>query len=170
MNRMDKEKEVAALSGYMKRAKASFVVGFQGLNVERITAMRKELRQQAGEMKVFRNTLLRRALERSDLLSHLEPSLKGANAFVFAMEDPCSVAKIVGRYVKETEILKIKTGILDNKGIQAQDIKMLGSLPALPVLQAKLLALLSAPMQNLLAILSAVPAGFVRLINEKQKK
>lgn len=171
ITKADKEKQVQELSDSLKKAKAAFLVGFKGMNVEQVTQMRKDLQKNAGEMKVFRNTLLKRALEKeSETLTHLAPALTGANAFVFAMDDPCSVAKTIANYVKQTEILKIKTGLLEGKGISAVDVNTLGALPSINVLKAQLLAVFSAPLRRMLYMLSAVPTGFLRVIQTYQKQ
>lgn len=165
-----KQKQVQELSTNIQNAKAAFLVGFQGLNVEQVTQMRKDLKQNAAEMQVFKNTLLQQALKGSESLSCLKPALTGANALVFAMKDPCVVAKTLVNYVKQTEILKIKTGLLDGKNISAGDINMLGNLPSLETLKAQLLGVLTAPLRQILHILSAVPSGFLRVIQMGQQK
>ncbi len=171
ITKADKEKQVQELSDSLKKAKAAFLVGFQGINVEQVTQMRKDLQKNAGEMKVFRNTLLKQALVKEpEILKHLTPTLTGANAFVFAMDDPCSVAKTITNYVKQTEILKIKTGVLEGKGISALDVKTLGALPSINVLKAQLLAVFSAPLRRVLYVLSAAPIGFLRVIQMVQKQ
>ena len=141
ITRANKEKQVQALSDSLKKAKAGFLVNFQGLNVQQVTEMRKDLRNEGlADMKVCRNTLFRKALDDyPEMKEHLNKSLTGANAFVFAFDDPSRVAKILSDYVKKTEILKIKTGVLDGKGISAQNITTLAKLPPLEILRAQFL-------------------------------
>ena len=175
MTRSDKEKQIQDLSESMKKAQAGFLVNFQGLSVQQITALRKDLRNKGqADMKVCRNTLINRALsENSDIKEHFASHLTGSNGFVFAFENPSAVAKLLSGYVKETEVLQIKAGMLEGKGLDAQDIKVLADLPPLEVLRAQFLSVLSAPMSRCLSLFSAVPEALLRVLSgykDKQKK
>ena len=173
ITRASKEKQVQALSESIKKAKAGFLVNFQGLNAQQITDMRKELKTQ-GDMKVCRNTLIKRALDsHPEIKEHLSSFLTGSNAFVLAFDEPARTAKLLSNYVKETEVLQIKAGMLEGKGISARDIKTLAELPSMEVLRAQFLSVLSAPMVKLLNVFSASPRGFLRVLasyKEKQQK
>ena len=176
ITRLKKEKQVKALSENIQKAKAGFLVDFRGLNVEQITKMRKELRNEGlADMKVCRNTLFKKAFDSyPEIKEHLHSSLTHSNAFVFVFGEPSKVAKILSNYVEQTETLKIKTGFLDGKGINLSDIKTLATLPSFEVLQAKFLSVLSAPLSKLLAVFSAAPQGLLQVISsykeEKEKK
>ncbi len=168
----DKVKQVQDLSDCIGKAKAGFLVHFQGINAQQITNMRKELKTKASEMKVFRNTLLKRTLETSppSIKEHLAPHLAGPNAFVFAFDDPSATAKIVSHYVKATKALKIKAGIMEGSPMSAEDINTIANLPPLLVLKAQLVGVLSAPLRGLLSVLSALPTGFLRVVDQYGKK
>ncbi len=172
LTRSDKEKQVQILSENMKKAKAGFLVNFQGLNVQQITEMRKDLRKEGlADMKVCRNTLLRRAIsDYPEVKKHLQPELVGSNAFVLAFDDPSRVAKILSDYVEKTEMLQIKTGMLEGKGISLKDIEILSQLPGIEVLKAQLLSVLSAPMSKLLRAFSAAPQGLLRVLDSYKDK
>lgn len=166
ITRIEKEKQIKTLSENIQKAKAGFLVDFQGLNVEQITEMRKKLRNEGlADMEVCRNTLFKKALDNyPEMKEHLNPSLTHSNAFVFAFGEPSRVAKILSHYVEQTEILKIKAGFLGGKGISLNDIQMLATLPSFEELRAKLLSVLSAPMSKLLSVFSAAPKGLLQIM------
>ena len=177
ISRSDKENQIQDLTKYIDKSKASFLIRFQGLDVEQINQMRKELKaEKSAEMKVFRNTLIQKALEKthSHLIEHFEPHLKGSSAFVFVFDDPSRTAKIISRYAEETEHLQVKAGVMEGQTISREDVEVLAKLPSLEMLKAQFLALLSAPLSQWLATLSAVPGGVLQLVSayktEKQKK
>ena len=172
ITRSDKERQVQVLSKNMQKAQASFLINFQGLDVQQITELRKDLRNEGlADMKVCRNTLFRIALDNyPEWKEHFRASLTGSNAFVFAFSSPSRVVKILSSYVKKTEILKIKTGVLDGKGISSEDIKVLAKLPPLEVLRAQFLAVLSAPMSKLLSVFSAAPQGLLQVLGAYKDK
>ena len=162
-----KETQVQELKRLLKKSKASFLVQFQGLNVEQMTKIRKELKTTSqAEMKIFRNTLVQKALEdQPSIQEHINPSLTGPNAFVFAFDDPCKVAKVLSNYVEETQVLKIKTGMMEGIGLSVQDIKTLSELPSIEILKSQFLSMLQAPMSRFLSVLSAVPQGVLRILD-----
>ena len=172
ITRANKEQQVQALSESIQKAQAGFLVNFQGLGVQQITEMRKDLRNEGlADMKVCRNTLFRKALDTyPEMKKHFSNSLTGPNAFVFAFGDPSRVAKILSNYVNKTEILTIKTGMLEGKGISAKDIKALATLPPIEVLKAQFLAVLSAPMSKLLSVFSAAPQGLLQVLSAHKDK
>ena len=174
ITREQKEKQVQELKGALERSKAGFLVRFQGLNVEQMTKIRKDLKTKGqAEMKVFRNTLVYRSLEPS-AQKHFSSSLKQPNAFVFAFEDPCKTAKVLSDHAEETQILKIIAGRMENQNLTLQEIQALAKLPPIDVLKAQLLSVLQAPMSQLLNVFSAVPKGMLQAMsaykNQKQKK
>ena len=172
ITKMKKEEQVKNLSEGMEKAKAGFLVNFQGLNVQQITEMRKELRNKGlADMKVCRNTLIRKALSTwPEVKESVGAHLTGSNAFILAFDDPSRVAKILYDYVKNTEVLEIKAGVLERKEISVQDIKTLATLPSIEVLRAQFLSMLSTPMSQLLSAFSAVPQGLLRVFDAYKDK
>ena len=173
ITRSEKEKQIQNLSTRLKKAQAGFLVNFKGLSVQQITDLRKSLKAGGqADMYVCRNTLISRALSDSaELKEHFSSHLTGSNAFVFAFENPSATVKVLADCVKETEILQIKTGMLEKKGLSLQEIKVLADLPPMEVLRAQFLSVLSAPLSQCLSLFSAVPEGLLRvLVALKAKK
>ena len=174
ITRLDKEKQIQSLSESIKKAKASFLVHFQGLSVQQITDLRKNLKTKGqADMYVCRNTLINRALsENKEIQKHFHSHLTGSSAFVCAFDNPSATVKVLSNFVKETELLQIKTGMLEQKGLSPQDIKVLADLPSMEVLRGQFLSVLSATMSKCLSLFSAVPGGVLRAFSayQKQKK
>ena len=172
ITKVKKEKQVQFLSENIKKAQAGFLVNFQGLSVEQMTEMRKSLKDKGlADMKICRNTLFRKAMDDyPEIKEHLNSSLKGSNALVFAFDNPSKVAKILSDYVEKTEILKIKAGVLEGKGISMEDIKALAKLPSIEVLKAQLLGVLLAPMSKLLSTFSGVSQGLLSVLSSYKDK
>lgn len=165
MTREDKAKEIQTLSERFGRAKAAFLVDFKGLNVEKATKLRMELRKLDSEIRVVKNTLAVRALkEHAGYESPLKDAFTGNNAVVYAYEDPSATAKALAGFVKENEELVLKTGAMDGKQLDEAMVKYLATLPGKPELQAKLLGTLQAPMGKMLGLFNNVPGSFVRLL------
>lgn len=166
MTRERKAEEIAFISERFGKAKAAFLVDFKGLNVEKVTDLRKTLRPLDAEMKVVRNTLAVRALkDHPEVDAALSSKFVGTNAIVFAYGDASASAKALSEFQKSAEELQIKSGVMDGKALDEQGIKFLATLPGKDELRAQLLGLLSAPMSKFLGTLDAVPAGFARVLD-----
>ncbi|MDE0151601.1 MAG: 50S ribosomal protein L10 [Bdellovibrionales bacterium] len=164
-----KSQHISEVSSHFEKAQASFVVNFQGLNVEQITDLRNQLRSKKSQMKVVRNTLVRRALEGNDMKEKVNKFLSGTNAFIFAFEDISGTAKVLSEFADDTP-LALKTGLVGEKLLSEQEIERLASLPSLEELRAQLLSVLSAPAQRLLRVFNEVPSSFVRVLSGSTKK
>lgn len=171
MTRERKTQEITGLSERFGRAKAAFLVDFKGMNVEKVTSLRKTLTGIESEMKVVRNTLAKRALKDHPAVEQsLSDKFVGTNAIVFAYGDAVAPAKALSDFAKEAEELQIKTGVMDGRALSEAQIKYLATLPGKDQLRAQLLGLMSAPMSKFLGTLQAVPGGFVRILAAHKDK
>ena len=165
MNKESKQQVVAEMHEKLQRAKAVFLADFRGMNVDKATNLRNELRKAAVEYKVVKNTLLELASRETDKVS-LSPHYVGPTAIALSYDDPVAAAKVLSRFAKEQQAtFKLKAGILSGKVISVADIQALADLPSREVLLAKLLATMQAPTTNFVGVLAAVPGSFVRLLN-----
>ncbi|MCB0351699.1 MAG: 50S ribosomal protein L10 [Bdellovibrionales bacterium] len=163
--REQKSEEVAEISKRFAQAKAAFLVDFKGLDVEKVTSLRKLLTPMNSEMKVVKNTLALRAIkEHESYDGALRDHFTGNNAVVFAYEDVSAPAKALAAFSKTNEALVIKTGAMDGKNLNEAQIKYLATLPGKDELRAKLLGTLQAPSQKFVSTLNEVPSSFVRLL------
>src|SRR5215208_1039860 len=99
MKRPQKEKLVAELKKKLNGAKALYYTDFTGLNVKRMTDLRRRLRKANVEYVVIKNTLALRAVNESGLVS---TKLKGPTGLVVA-KDPVAAAKLLTDFAKEND-------------------------------------------------------------------
>lgn len=173
MTRMKKAEEVATLSRLLGGAKAAFLVDFTGMNVEEVTSLRRSLYPIQSKMRVVKNTLAKQALkDYPEMESHLLEHFTGVNAFVFAYDDVGTTAKKLTEFLEEVNKFVIKTGVMDGKGLDKNQVKRLAELPSKEELQAQFLGTLQAPAAKFLRVLNEVPAGLARLlaVYKKSKK
>ena len=168
LSRSAKKSQIEKLSSHFSRSKASFLVNCIGLNVQQMTELRKNLKQNQGDIQVIRNTLSLRAMEAEKALQNIyEPQIEGPNAFVLAFEDPAKVAKIIDEFSENNETFKIKGAVLDGAALSQSEVKTLAKLPSMEILRAQFLGLLSAPLSQFLSTLLEVPQGFARLLSAR---
>ena len=171
LSRTAKKSQVTKLSDNFSRSKASFLVNCIGLDAEKMTELRKSLKQNQGDIQIIRNTLSLIVLQnKTELKTTYEPLLKGPSAFVLAFEDAAKVAKIIDDFSENNEVFKIKGAVLDGLALSRAEVKTLAKLPSIEVLKSQFLWLLSAPLTKFLATVKEAPQSFVRLLAEKSKQ
>jgi len=165
LNRNGKQEIVNELHEKLARAKAAFLADFRGLNVEKATELRNELRKAAVEYKVVKNTLLELASKGTDKES-LVQHYAGPTAIALSYDDPVAAAKVLSKFAKEqAAVFKLKAGVLTGKPMTVADIQALADLPSREVLIAKMLGSMQAPVSNFVGVLAAVPGSFVRALD-----
>ena len=132
---------------------------YTGMQVPQFNELRNRLSGAKAELRVIKNTLLRRALKDSNL-PDLESYLHGQSAVVMGESDVSAAAKVLKNFAAEFQKPKIKVGILDRSILEPADIMALADLPSKEVLQAKLLGLLLAPASTLVRLINT-PASQV---------
>src|SRR5699024_11705154 len=94
-----------------KGAESAGVVDYRGLDVAEITALRKELRDNNVTYKVYKNTMVKRAVADAEL-EDLNDILVGPTAIAFGHDDVVAPARIVYDYAKDHEDLVINRCVI----------------------------------------------------------
>jgi large subunit ribosomal protein L10 len=171
LKKEQKEVTVDTLREELGKSQAVFVTDYMGLNVEKITRLRKSVKAAGGTYKVVKNTLLERASQ--DLPAHLlENSFAGPTAVAMAFKDPVAVAKILVDFAKENEKLEIQTGVLGQQVLTAEDVQALAKMPGREQLLAQMLGSLKAPATNFVGLMAAMLRQLLYVLSaiEKQKQ
>ena len=151
MKRTEKEQLVTELKDKITGAQALYYTDFTGLNVKRMTQLRRELRRAGVEYVVIKNTLALRAVNESGLVGE---RLKGPTGIVVA-SDALAGAKILTDFAKANDQKPaIKGGMFDGRSIDAAQVKALANMPSREQMLSELGAGLMAPL-----------AGFVGALN-----
>jgi large subunit ribosomal protein L10 len=149
-----KEEMVAALATRLRRSPTVYVTDFTGLDVARLTQLRRRLRQAGTEFVVVKNTLAARALGAAQVQGLGE--LAGPTGLVLAGADPVAAAKVLADFAKEFEKPAIKVGLVDGKTVTPAQVKRLAALPPKTELLAQLGGALQAPMAGLVGALNGL--------------
>ncbi len=143
MKRSEKEQLVTELTDKIKGASAVYYTDFTGLNVKRMTELRRRLRRAGVEYVVIKNTLALRAVNESGMAGE---RLRGPTGIVVG-QDAVAAAKVLSDFAKENDQKpEVKGGMLDGRAIKAAQVAQLASLPSREQLLAELGAGLMSPM------------------------
>ncbi len=175
MNRTKAQKQemVTALATKVANSQTIYITDFTGLNVARITDLRRRLRAVGGgvEYVVVKNTLVRRALTEQQLKDGgLESFLAGPTALVLAGADPVAAAKVLTDFAKEFEKPTIRVGLVEGKPITQAQVKSLAALPSKTQLLAQLGGALQAPMAGFLGVLNGLLYSLVGALEALKTK
>ena len=164
-----KEQVVNEIKEKFQRAEAVVLVDYRGLNVAEVTELRKRLREAGADYKVYKNTLMTRALTELGI-EGLIPYLTGPNAVALGYDDPVVPAKIISEFAKDHDKLEIKVGMISRKVIGVEGIKALANLPSKEVLVAQALGGLNAPITGFVNVLQGNIRKLVYALNAIAEK
>ena len=153
MKRTEKEQLVTELTDKIKGAQALYYTDFTGLNVKRMTELRRQLRRAGVEYVVIKNTLALRAVNDSGLVAD---RLKGPTGIVVA-HDALAGAKVLSDFAKANDQKPaIKGGMFDGRQIDAAQVKALANMPSREQMLAELGAGLMAPLAQFAGVMNGM--------------
>jgi large subunit ribosomal protein L10 len=153
MNRTEKEELVAELKGKLEGATALYYTDFTGLNVKRMTDLRRRLRKANVEYVVIKNTLALRAVNESGLVGE---RLRGPTGLVVST-DAVTAAKVITDFAREHDQKPaVKGGMFEGKAIDKAQITKLASMPSREQMLADLGAGLQSPMAAFVGALNGL--------------
>ena len=150
-----KQPIVDEIKSVIDGAQSVVAVKYLGINVDQDTKLRKELRENGVTYKVYKNTLIKRAIDGTEFAG-LEPELEGPTAIAVSKTDATAPARIVAKYVKTVEPLELKGGIVEGVYYTAKDIASIASIPSREELLSRLLGSLQSPIANFARVLNQV--------------
>ena len=157
MKRTDKEQLVIELKEKIGGASALYYTDFTGLNVKRMTELRRRLRKANVEYVVIKNTLALRAVNESGLVGS---KLKGPTGLVMA-KDAVSAAKVLSDFAKENDAKPtVKGGMLEGASIDAAQVKRRAAMPSREQMLAELGAGLQSPLGAFLGAMNGLLMTF----------
>jgi large subunit ribosomal protein L10 len=155
-----KTKLLAEYEQWFKESPALFMMEYNKMSMKEINDFRARVRGAGGQLHVAKNTLLERAL---DHVGFEHKTIVGTTLLGVARDDIPALAKVFSEAAKNSEVFRIKGGFMDRRQMAAEEVKMLADLPPMPIVQARLLGVLSAPATNLVRTL-AEPARQVAAV------
>jgi large subunit ribosomal protein L10 len=154
--RAEKVAVVEEVQARLDDASAAILTEYRGLPVSEMENLRRALRAAGGEYKIYKNTLVRRAVQDGSYQA-LESLLEGPTAIAFVRDDVAAVAKVLRDFSRQNPALVVKGGLIGSSLFDARAAQALADLPSREALLAQIAGLLAAPMQRFASLLAAVP-------------
>lgn len=160
MNRDEKLAVVSGLNDSFNRAKLTVVADYCGLKVSEFQKIRIELKNCDSEIRVAKNTLLKRAVTDTGNAA-LSDEFTGTTAVVMGFADPVAPAKVVTKFADDHKKFIIRCAALDGEKIGVEELVALSKLPSKEVLLGQLLSTWNNVPTGLVQVLTGVPRTFV---------
>ena len=150
-----KQPIVQEISENIKDAQSVVVVDYRGLTVAEDTQLRKALREAGVSYKVYKNTLVNRAIAGTEFES-LKESLEGPSAFAISKDDATAPARILAKFAKTAPALEIKAGVVEGTFYDANGMKAIANVPSREELLSKLLGSMQSPITNFARVIKQI--------------
>jgi large subunit ribosomal protein L10 len=137
------------------RASSAVVIDYMGITVAEADAMRTKLRDADVDYKVYKNSLVNRAVDGTEF-EQLKEILAGPSAFAFGFEDATAPARILNGVIKEYKKMAFKAGIIDGIFYDAAGVAQIAEIPSRDVLIAKFLGSIQNPVSSFVRVLAAI--------------
>ena len=155
MSKTERQATVESLTELLKGSPNVFVTDFSGLNVLRMTELRRRLRGAGVEYVVVKNTLAQRAFAANGVHA-LDEHLAGPTGLVLSGTDAMAGAKVLTDFAREFEKPAIKIGLVDGRPVTPDQVKRLADLPPREVLLAQLAGYIQAPMAQFAGVMNGL--------------
>ncbi len=170
MNKAQKAEIVEEIKENLQSSTAVYLVDYRGINVADINRLRREFREEGVKYKVYKNTLISRAIDEVGGYDKLKDLLVGMTGIIFADENYVAPAKIIRKYFKETEKLALKGCYIESEFYDGSSLEALASMPTKEEVMSAIVGSIASPASGIVGAINAVQRDIVSLIDEISKK
>lgn len=165
-----KKKIVEDLVEKLGKANGVYLVDFGGMTVAETIKFRRTLKEKGVEMKVAKNTLLKRALDSIEGLDIPEDKYFGPSAFVLGYEDPTAPAKLIKESFDKNEKPALKAALVEGQYFDGSRLKEVATMPSRADMIASIIGSIHAPISGIVGSINAVMRDLSSVIEEVAKK
>ena len=168
MTKEQKKVYIDEMSKQFENSKAVMVTHYQGLTMPQIDELRSKMREHGIIFKITKNRITKLALEKTRC-KDLASLFTGPTAVAFG-EDAIISARILSKFAKDNENLKLIGGIMENEVLDQAGVQNVATLPTLDEARANIVGILNAPASKLVSILLARSEKISSLSAENSEK
>ncbi|MBQ8085857.1 MAG: 50S ribosomal protein L10 [Lachnospiraceae bacterium] len=150
-----KQPIVEEIKESLNDAKTVVLVDYRGLTVEQDTKLRKTLREAGVIYKVYKNTMVKLAIDGTEFDS-IKDDLEGPTAVAVSKTDATAAARVLAKFAKENPALEIKSGIVEGTYYDAQGISKIATIPSREELISKFLGSIQSPITNFARVIKQI--------------
>lgn len=153
--KQQKQLIIDEIKSKLENAQSAVVIDYMGINVAEADAMRKKLREANVDYTVYKNTLVKRAIEGTDY-AQLAEALEGPSAVAISTEDATAPARVLNGIIKEYKKMEFKAGVVEGTYYDKKGISKIAEIPSRDELIAKFMGSIQSPVSKLVRTFAAI--------------
>ena len=153
--KQQKQVIIDEIKAKLETAQSAVVIDYIGITVEQADAMRKKLREANVDYTVYKNTLMKRAIE-GTAFAPLADVLEGPSAIAISSEDATAPARTLNEIIKDYKKMEFKAGIVEGEFYDKAGIEQIAEIPSRDVLIAKFMGSIQSPVSKFVRTLQAI--------------
>ena len=166
MNTNEKTESISEIKELFEGSTSVYLTDYHGINVEDISDIRNQFRNEGVRYKVFKNTLVKRALDEVGKYDKIADHLTGMTGFAFTSTNPIAPAKIINKYFVDKEKLSLKACYVEGEYFDGSQLKALATLPTKDELIASIMGSLDSPVSGIVGAINAVMRDLVNVVDQ----
>ncbi len=169
LTRKQKEEIVKRLTKELKESKVVVFTDYRGVKANEINKLKKELKKEGSNLQVIKKNLVALSLKSAGLDVNIK-DMDGQLSIVVSKDDEVSPAKILTKFIKNNENLRILGGLLGEEVMTEKEVKSLAKLLNKEELRAKIVGSLKSPISGFANVLSGNLRSLVNVLNAIKEK
>lgn len=150
-----KQTIIDEIKGKFERAESAVVIDYMGITVAQADSMRKKLREADIDYVVYKNTLVKRAIDGTEY-EKLSEVLAGPSGFAFSYEDATAPARVLNESIKEFNKMAFKGGFVEKEYYDADRMQQLAAIPSRDVLISKFMGSIQSPVSSFARVIKQI--------------
>ena len=152
---IEKQVVIDEIKDKFERAQSAVVIDYMGITVAQADSMIKKLREAGFDYTIYKNTLVKRAIDGTDYAEMAE-ILEGPSAFAFSYEDATAPARVLNEAIKEFKKMEFKGGFVEGDFYDKDGITQIASIPSREVLISKFMGSIQSPIANFARVVKQI--------------
>lgn len=165
-----KKQQLEDLMNHLEGASGIYLLNFVTMTVAEDFEFRNDIKAAGCKYKVFKNTLIKRALDATEGIEIPEEFLKGQSGLVFAYDDPTVPAKIIKKRFDDKKKPALKAACLDGQVFGGDQLDVVASLPSKEDMFASIVGSINAPASGIHGVINGLMRDIASMIEEVGKK
>lgn len=151
----EKQVIIDEIKAKLENAEAAVVIDYMGITVEEANSMRKQLREADVDYTVYKNTLVKRAIEGTKF-EGLADALAGPSALAISQTDATAPARVLNKVMKEFKKMEFKAGVIEGELLDAAGVQAVADIPSRDELIAKFMGSIQSPIANFARVINQI--------------
>jgi large subunit ribosomal protein L10 len=170
MNKTDKTEIISQIKDLVGGSDAVYLVNYTGVSVEEISTIRREFLKEGITYKVFKNTLVKKALQQTEGYEKFNDLLVGMIGYAFAKDNTTVPAKIIKQFNDKNNKFNLVGCYIEDQFFSGDQLEALSKLPTKLELIAGIIGSINAPASGIVGAINAVARDLVSVLDAIEKK